>query len=79
MPNSTLLIDARRASTLPEAYALIAGNHQPTPRNLDGFADYLREVQVKALVLRGCRLQIRDYTSLANVCRDQGVKISTLG
>lgn len=32
MPNKTLLIDARRATTLPQLFALVAGAHQPTPK-----------------------------------------------
>lgn len=77
MPNKTLLIDARHHSTLPDVFSALSGTYQPTPRNLDAFADYLRETQVKAIVLRGCRLSISDYTLLANVCRDEGVSVTT--
>ncbi|QTH59172.1 hypothetical protein J5O04_10225 [Corynebacterium hindlerae] len=77
MPNKTLLIDARRATTLPQLFALVAGAHQPTPRNLDGFADFVRDTHLAALVLKGCRLQVADYTTLANVCRDLGVRVET--
>lgn len=77
MPNKTLLIDAQRSTILPELFAHIAGAHQPVPRNLDGFADFLRETELKSLVLRNCRLQISEYTALANVCREEGVRVST--
>lgn len=77
MPNKTLLIDARPATTLSELLPLLAGGHLPTPRNLDAFADFVRETGVKAIVLRGCRLSISEYTSFANVCRDERVRLTT--
>lgn len=77
MPNSTLLIDARRSPTLPELYRAVTINYQPVPRNLDGFADFLRETRVSCIVMQGCRLSIADYTLLANVCRDEGVQLHT--
>lgn len=82
MPNSTLLIDARAATTLPELYTRLADawgwGDRPAPTNLDGFADAIREVQLSSVVLSGCRLSISDYTRLANVCRDLGVRLSTV-
>lgn len=80
MPNKTLLIDARPALTLNEFYACFGRAFmpgRPVATNLDGFADYLRELQAHSLVLSGCRLSVADYTSVANVCSALGVQLKT--
>ncbi|MDU0479251.1 hypothetical protein QVA66_08370 [Staphylococcus chromogenes] len=80
MPNKTLLLDARPARTLPEVFAAFtqaALPGRPAATNLDGFADYVREARINAIVLHGCRLQIPDYQILADVCQQLKVRLKT--